>query len=275
MAREIIDGKRSDIKIKTRYPQIEFDKLQMYFGEPYVIDLPSAQGTITIKQPTIGELIRMGESRFYSTLNIFITNTTTYRLMLWELGVDWNEMSDFELFCMLYKQIDDEVASLMFDNLSFSNFELFSKQLPDSEQPIIILYDKEHEIEINEEVYQHICQYLRAVFNMSPEEKITQDANLKEMYINKDKRAIINESKKKNKTEKNNSIQPMISACVNHPGFKYKLQELREVGVCEFYDSVQRLQVYESTTALMSGMYSGFCDTSKMSPDQYNFMREF
>lgn len=275
MAREIIDGKRSDIKIKTRYPQIEFDKLQMYFGEPYVIDLPSAQGTITIKQPTIGELIRMGESRFYSTLNIFITNTTTYRLMLWELGVDWNEMSDFELFCMLYKQIDDEVASLMFDNLSFSNFELFSKQLPDSEQPIIILYDKEHEIEINEEVYQHICQYLRAVFNMAPEEKITQDANLKEMYINKDKRAIINESKKKNKTEKNNSIQPMISACVNHPGFKYKLQELREVGVCEFYDSVQRLQVYESTTALMSGMYSGFCDTSKMSPDQYNFMREF
>ena len=39
-------------------------------------------------------------------------------------------------------------------------------------------------------------------------------------------------------------------------------------------DSVQRLQIYESTHALMSGMYSGFCDTSKISKEQFNFMRE-
>ena len=51
---------------------------------------------------------------------------------------------------------------------------------------------------------------------------------------------------------------------VNHHGFKYKLNELKEVGIFQFMDSVKRLQTYESVTALMKGMYSGFIDTSKI-----------
>ena len=99
---------------------------------------------------------------------------------------------------------------------------------------------------------------------------------MKQWYINKDKRAIEREKEKEQKGEKEmtSSIQPLISSCVNHPGFKYKLHELKEVGVCEFYDSVNRLQIYESSTALMKGMYSGFIDGSKIKPEDYNFMRE-
>jgi hypothetical protein len=69
-------------------------------------------------------------------------------------------------------------------------------------------------------------------------------------------------------------MRSIISACVNHPGFKYKLDELKQVGVCEFYDSVKRLQVYEASTALLKGMYSGMIDSSKINPDEYNFMRD-
>lgn len=69
-------------------------------------------------------------------------------------------------------------------------------------------------------------------------------------------------------------MKTIVSSLVNHPGFKYKLKELKEVGVAEFYDSVKRLQIYEQSTALMKGMYSGFIDGSKIKPEDYNFMRE-
>ena len=39
MAKEVIDGKRVDSKLKSRNPIIEFDKLKLYFREPYVIDI--------------------------------------------------------------------------------------------------------------------------------------------------------------------------------------------------------------------------------------------
>ena len=67
----------------------------------------------------------------------------------------------------------------------------------------------------------------------------------------------------------------MISFCLNHPGFKYKKNELRDLGIVEFNDSVQRLLIYESTSALMKGVYSGFVDTSKINNKEFNFMREF
>ena len=243
----------------------------MYFGDPFVIDLKDCEGSITIKQPTIGDLVKIGENTFFSTLNIFITNTTSYRLFLWEAGIDWNVLSDFELFTLLYSGINKEVSDLLFENIDFSKFELYEKQLPDSEDKVKILYDSENKIEINEEVYQYMHQYIQTAFNMKPEEEFTKDAMLKKWWIQKDKRKI---ERNKETQEESSSLQSLISACVNHPGFKYKLSELREIGICQFYDSVKRLQVYESTTACMKGMYSGFVDGSKMKSDDYNFMKE-
>ena len=76
------------------------------------------------------------------------------------------------------------------------------------------------------------------------------------------------------KDEDQASILALISSCVNHPGFKYNLQQLKEVGVAQFYDSVKRLQVYENATACLKGMYSGFVDGKKIHAEDYNFMKE-
>lgn len=66
----------------------------------------------------------------------------------------------------------------------------------------------------------------------------------------------------------------MVSALVNHPGFKHKLSELKEVGIAEFYDSVKRLQIYEQSTALLKGLYGGMISSKDVEPDAYNWMKD-
>ena len=61
---------------------------------------------------------------------------------------------------------------------------------------------------------------------------------------------------------------------VNHPGFKYKTNELKEIGIVQFMDSVKRLQTYENATALIKGSYSGFVDTSKIDKEQFNWLKD-
>lgn len=260
--------------MKKRYRTIMFDKLQLYFSEPLVIDVEGAQGTITLYQPTIGDIIHIGERKFMDTLNIFVSNTTVYRCFLWDLGIDWNVCTDFELFTMLYKATDKDVCEMFFKDISLHSFEVFEKHNGDKKE--VVLYSEEHGIEINEEVYQYIHQYFQTVFNMFPEEKITTDSILKQWYIDKDRRQQeIDREKAKHKNNENSShLLALVSSCVNHSGFKYKTKELREVGVFEFYDSCKRLQVYEQTTAVLKGMYSGFVDGSKFKESDYNFMKE-
>lgn len=263
--------------MRKKTQAIKFDRLQMYFGDPYTVDIEGVPGKITIYQPTIGNIVSFGEQPFYQTLNVFVTNTTSHRLMLWENGFDWNELSDFELFVMLYKTINPEASKLIFKDLDFQKFEPLKKRFNEEDEPELILYNQEDDIEINSEVYNYMSQYLRNVFNIFPEEKFTTDLVMKKWYINKDKRqlAIDKEKAEKGELKQNSSIQPVISACINHPGFKYTLEELKNVGVCEFYDSVKRLQVFENTTALLKGVYSGFVDGKNIKSDEYNFMREF
>lgn len=248
-------------------PKLEFDYLKMYFGEPYTIDEKDCEGSITIYEPTLGNIIELGENAFYSTLSIFTSNTTQYRAVLWDTGIDWNDISDYDLFLMLYKGINPDASKLLFGDLDWSKFELTQKQT--DELVKIVLYDQTTGIEVDENVYNHIHQYLQHMFTTFPENEFTKDKMLKEWWIRKDK--IQAEKDKNNHTS--NSIQPIISACVNHPGFKYKLKELKEVGICEFYDSVKRLQIYENATACLKGMFSGFVDGSKISPSEYNFMK--
>lgn len=269
-----IDGQQIEIKTHTRYPEIHFDRLQMYFMEPYVIDVEGVEGTLTIYQPTIGDLVRIGEDKFYSTLSIITGNTTQFRALLWKAGIDWNEISDFQFFCSMYKELDKDALQLLFRDVDITAFDAYDIKYKDGRsEPILI--NEDQTMAINEDVYQHFHQYYQVMFNMKPEEEFTKDKFLKEWWIQKDER----EAARKAQAEKegkdvSTSIQPLISAYVNHPGTKHSLQELKEVGVYEFYDSIQRLQIYESSTACLKGMFSGFVDSKSIKPEDYNWLKE-
>lgn len=249
----------------TDTPKFEFDRLKMYFGEPYTIF--SETGNIEILQPKIADILYFGEREFYSMLNVFISNTTSYRLQLWDMGVDWNKISDYELFCMLIKTLDVNSTKLLFGDLDFRLFNLYGKKVEDTET--VTLYNKEQQIEIDEDTYKHIAEYLRLMFNIYPKVEKAKGKTTKEWMIDEDRMNLLNSKKDSNKS----TLLPLVSSCVNHPGFKYKLEELKDMGIVQFMDSVQRLQIYESTTALMKGMYSGMIDTKGLDKDALNFMR--
>lgn len=265
-------------KIKSRNPIIEFDKLQLYFKRPYVINAPDSDHQIIIRQPTIRDIVDFGQNRFYATINVFTTNTTALRLQLWNQGLDWNDMSDFELFLRIFNTAEKEIYQKFLFNkdgkpLDFSSYGMYEKKSINGNTENV-LYSTDDNVEINEHVYFCLSQYFRNVFNTFPDEKITHDSTMKKWFIRKDKNELNNKQFKKEKDMSDNGLISLISACCNHPGFKYKPSELESLGVYEFYDAVRRLQVYESCTALQKGMYSGMIDGSKINPEDYNFMKD-
>ena len=246
----------------------EIDALKLYFGEPFVIE-NDIHNDIIINQPTIGDIIKSGEKQVYSAVNTLIANPTMYRLQLWDLGVDWNKISDFSLFCMLAPSVSLESSKLLFGDLNFQLFQLQQIQT-ENEGIKFYLFNEEQNVQIDEAAYSQLVSYLRVMFNTYPKVEKARGKSTKEWMIEEDRMAF-----EQHKDDVYKSILlPLISSCLNHPGFKYKKNELREVGIVEFMDSVQRLQVYEASTALLKGIYSGFVDASKIDKNELNFMRE-
>lgn len=240
--------------------KFDFDMLRLYFAEDYEV-----APNIKIHQPRIGEIIEFGEKRMYSSIAPFVSNPTTYRLFLWNMNIDWNFVSDFHVFALLVSMVSPEDSSLIFGDLDFSKLGIIQGELfnyADDALPLI-LGNQEHTVIIDEEIYYHMREYIRLMFDMHPKDEWAKGKSTKE--------AIIFEELEKKQMEKSNNtstLLPLVSSMVNHSGFKYKSNELKEIGIFEFMDSVKRLQVYENTISLMRGMYSGFLDTSKMNLDK-------
>ena len=252
-------------KKKENTQEYKFDPLKMYFKEDYFVK------GIRIVEPTIGDILNIGESKFYSGLSPFLYNSTSIRVMLWDLPqrIDWCKVKDIEVFDMLkgIADNDNSTIQLLFPDYRIENMRLI--QFQNSEEQQFCLYDPENDFVLNESEYMEIAEYIRTLLNIHPKIEKAKGKTTKQWMIDEDKMNAAQRDEKNTST-----LLPLISACINHPGFKYKLQELRDVGIYEFMDSVQRLQIYESTRALMGGMYSGMCDMSKVPKEQFNFMRE-
>lgn len=257
----------------------KFDELKMYFGEDYWIT-----DKICIKQPKIGDILNYGDSKFYAVVSTLCSNPTSFRVQLWNSGIDWNEMSDFELFTSLIKGFTPNETSLLFGDLNLSWFVKMHDNekdcdiliyLPrDEEGNLIPMQNLDDAIIIDELLYLKIISYIRNMFDIHPKVEHAKNKATKKAIIWEDEMNAQNEKNKGGNSNKS-FLLPLVSSMVNHPGFKYKTNELKDLGIYQFMDSVKRLQTYESVTALMKGMYSGFLDTSKLNMKKdLNWMRD-
>lgn len=224
---------------------------------------------ITISQPSIGDILEIGEDKFYASISPFINNSTSIRLMLWNIGqTNWCKVSDIEVFSLLSQISNQDFSPL---KIIFRDVNIMDYKLMQSSDGKFVLYNKLTEDLLTENEYMEIAEYIRTIVNIHPKVEKAKGKTAREWMIQEDKMNLAN---RKQNSDDDSRLLPIISALINHPGFKYKLEELKQVKIYQFYDAVQRLQIYEQSHALMNGVYSGFCDVSKIDKEQFNFMRE-
>lgn len=256
---------------KSHESKYHFDKLKMYFGEKHTVK------NIDIFMPTIGDILNIGEESFYQALSPFLYNSTSIRVMLWDyFKKDWNKVSDIEVYDIMSHLITNkEPLKLIFRNNNLDDFQLvqFEQTEKDSSKPKrkFVLYNAVNDMVINEEDYMEISEYIREMMNIHPKREKIKGRSAIEWTIQEDK---MNMQFEKEKNKSSSTLLPLISACINHPGFKYKLQELRDIGIYQFMDSVRRIQHYENSTAALGGLFSGFVDGKSIPEDTLNYMRD-
>lgn len=237
------------------------DDLSIYLGYDYVIN-----DKIVIRQPSIGEIAEFGEAKYFSMAQTLTSIPSDMKSILFDMGIDYEKIDDFELFIMLSKALTKEDTYLLLGDIDLSKFEVYQKT--DNEE--LVLYDSDNGITIDRHIYLLMCEHIRKMHGYK--KKIEKSANefTKKILIQEDR-----DNREINKSKNFKSIlRPLISSMINSDGFKYNLQQLKDVGLCEFMDSVQRVSVIKHTESLMQGIYSGNIDQSKLKKSELNWMRE-
>jgi hypothetical protein len=123
------------------------DPLQLYMGYDYKIN-----DKIHILQPTMRDITNMGEQDYFSMVYTLCANPTDMKLGLWEAGIDWNDIDDFELFTLLAGGLKQEQTTLLLGDIDLSKMKIYRS----TENGEILLGDPETEVKIDKLIYQRI-----------------------------------------------------------------------------------------------------------------------
>lgn len=234
------------------------DEIQLYFGDDYVVN-----DQITIRQPLLGDIIACGEAAYFSMVHTLTAIPSDMKSQLFDIGIDWMEIQDFDLFCMLSQTLTPDKTGILFGDLDFSKLRPFKNK-----EGNVVLADKEAGIIIDEDIYSSIVGYLRKLHNITPKVERAKNQITKQVLIDDDRRKI---AANKNKPFKS-YLMPLISAVKVRQG--YTRDYIRNMGFYEFFDDVARLQIINNADHLLSSVYSGNIDMKKLKKEELNWMRE-
>lgn len=57
---------------------------------------------ITIHMPSVGDIIDYGEQKYFQLVYLFCSTSSDYKAQLDSVGIDWQKISDFEMFRQLF-----------------------------------------------------------------------------------------------------------------------------------------------------------------------------
>ena len=239
----------------------------MYFGEPYMVN-----EKIAIKLPTVGEIIKFDDRKYYSIVSTLCSIPSDMKSFLFDAGIDYEEISDFDFFRLMSRVFTAEDMKILMYNpetnepVDFTQFGDYMNQ--DTQRAC--MYNPITEQIIDDMAYVKISGYLRKAHNIVPKVEKAANKTTKRILIQLDR-----EDREKRAKEGNHQsvLMPMISAMMRYPGFKYKSSELKECGIYEFMDAVVGASIYIQSTALLQGSYSGMIDTSKINKKQFDWTR--
>ena len=132
---------------------LDVDDLKLYIGDDYIIN-----DSIKVLQPTIRQIAEFGERDFFSVVHTVTAIPSDMKSQLWDMGLDWTEVDDFDLFVMLVQTLTLDRTELLFGNIDLSKLRPYKH--PNIEDEIILVDDgKVVSIGKHDELYENVPMY--------------------------------------------------------------------------------------------------------------------
>ena len=204
---------------------------------------------------TVGEILE-DEDKYYGIVSSLTASPFQYMVQLDDMGIDYTQITDYQLFMMLFPMYAQSDLSLIFGDLDTSDFNVYINQDDDSQ----VIYSPSNNIVIDELVYNDLSDMIR---------KINLFEKVKSKPGNESARKYLLE--KERKKQKRNAKKPrfpylekMVIALVNTSEFPYNYETCMDLSIYKFNQSLQQIQRKIAFDNTMVGVYAGTVDTSKM-----------
>lgn len=203
---------------------------------------------ISIRIPSVGEIID-NEDLYYDVVCSIIATPYEMMVQLDDQGIDFTQISCFELFLLLFSQIQLYDTGLVFGDLDLTKFVVAENQ----ENGQTVLYNPDDGTVIDSAIHDQICRFLRKMLCMPKNDKMPGNEDGKKYMIRRARQRLQRHKKKK----KTSQLERLIIALVNSSDFPYDYDTVRDISIYQFYASLKQITHRIRFDNTMIGCYAG------------------
>lgn len=218
---------------------------------------------IKVRIPKLREIIEK-EDEYFGMVSIFTATPYDFMAELDDIGIDFTELNEFDLFMLLSIGLAESDTSLLFEDLDFSLFE----RAVNEQNGNLVLIDREHDIVIDRGVLAEIAMALRKIHHIEPSRKKPGNEEAKKYMIERAR-------KKRARSRKRNAasqLEQLIVALVNTEQFKYNYESVLDLSIYQFNESVAQVSHKIDYDNRLHGVYAGTVDIKHMSQDDLTWL---
>ena len=242
----------------------QVDELKLYLGSGIKI----AAG-ITLYQPTIGEIASYNEAEYFNMAQTLCATPSSMKVALDDMKLDYMQVKDFQLFTMLCQSLSPDKTKPLLGDLDLTKFKPYAvKESKDVVWSNGEVDENGYPIILNEIIYEILVTYIRKMHNFKKQVDKAGNAITRKVLIDEDRKAA---QRNKDKPYKS-FLVPLVSSLQGRQG--YTRDYICNMGLYEFMNQINRVQIIVQADAALGGMYSGFVDTKKMDKTVLDWTRD-
>ena len=245
--------------------------------------------SISFKHPIIQDIIDIDKEHFglysediyYSMVNVFLTDPYDYMVFLDDKGIDYETVTPFEVFCLLFSDYieriqtlsseysEEQIIKLFQNNIYFKAFKFFfgieSFFIANDENGNKVIGYGDGQFLFDSATYDYITEFIRKINGIQDSEKIyPEDEWAKQILIEDERERIKKQAKKRelngdeetNKNRLGNLISSITWSC-NGGITPFNRNQLHMYDLVDGINRTDKLLSYKNT---MTGLYAGCID---------------
>ena len=218
---------------------------------------------IEVKIPTVNEVLE-NEEQYYGIVSSLVATPWDMMVQLDDLGIDFTEIDDYELFLITFQTIRVQDTHLIFGDLDLSGFE---PAINDENQTIVLL-DKNSGTVIDKSIHYMIAETLRRIHHLERNIKKPGNEEVKKFLIERARKKLMRQRRMKQTSQ----LEPLIIAMVNTEQFKYNYEETKALSIFQFNESVIQIVKKIDYMNKMHGVYSGTVNVKDLRQEDINWL---
>ena len=204
------------------------------------------------------------EDTYYSMVSMITATPYDMMVQLDDIGIDFMALNDYQLFLLVFNSLKGQDTSLLFGDLDLSAFSM----VVNPQNNAFVLRDPKTGAVIDRAIHAKICATLRTIHNLKRNHRKPANDEAKKFLLQRARAKM----KRHRNTSESSQLESLITAMVNTEQFPYNYEDVGQLSIYQFNESLQQVIKKIDFDNKMHGIYAGTLSAKDLGQDELNWL---